>query len=575
MQERRLYLCFPLLVGMLAVAAGAGEAVPARGEVPEGFMLMLTAPGCDPGEDCDDVGPPRKIRRKFQDLAGQNTGHFGIDWGSTQKEDPGDGEPVYDFSGVTVDPWERNHKYLICHLRFFGNPWAEKFRFTDIPRYNRLLEQWAEAACRYARETYGDRVIFSTGGNERDLVAPETYRPYFPDWHYYYMDPIKAVHRGMKKAHPDNRLIIGQLCYSDRDHIGALYEAGAKGNFEILAIHAYGPRGSFVDMEQVIESHQEMAYRGDPDIPIILTEGWSCFPLPDSIDKDPTFRGGTRPYTPAEIEHYRQTVLDGWRNLTTPRPGEYDPKWVCGASYFVLNDHWGGRGWEKRARAEYDEKGNLKGFHLDGYFIGTTDPNWIKPYMRPWGLIDIEGKPKGDTIYHFPPYIPRHEVTAQLLEAKDLEILPYDPRRTMKTAPEVIAGRTYHATVRFRNLEDSPMTDLVFTCGDKSEKDYPGGTAFVFVNGRLRPDVEPSEDHLVKTRLVGDEPPKELAPGASVELQYELVFSPELAKRESNGVKKRIRPYADVYYVWEGRPYHTDAWLPRVSVRLETAAAPR
>lgn len=561
------------ILAVLAMTALAAQTMLAErapgldGVVPPGFMLMLNAPGCEPDEDCDDVGPPSAIRRKFKDIAGENVGSFGIGWGGTQKEDPGDGPNVYDFSGVKPDPYEVGREHLICHLGFFGNPWAEKFRFTDIPRYNRLLEDWAEAACRFARETYGDRVIFETGGNERDLVARETYTPHYPDWHYYYMDPVRAVHRGMKKAHPDNRLIIGQLCYSSRDHIGALYDAGAKGHFEILAIHAYGPRGSFVDMEQIIESHEEMAFRGDHDIPIILTEGWSCFPLPDSIDKDPTFRGGTRPYTPEEIEHYRQTVLDGWRNLMTPRPGEYDPKWVGGVSYFVLNDHWGGRLWEPRSRAEYDEDGNLRGFHLDGYFIGTTDPNWIKPYMRPWGLIDIEGRPKGDAIYDFPPYIPRHEIAAVLAEHGELEILPYDGRRPSKVCPEVVAGRVYHATVTFRNLEDEPMTDLVFTCGDKSEKDYPTGNAFAFINGQMRPNIALSDQHRVKTRLTSDPPPDRLAPGEGVELQYEVVFDESLAAPDRNGWKTRVRPYADVYYVWKGRPYHTDAWLPRVSVR--------
>jgi hypothetical protein len=387
------------------------------------------------------------------------------------------------------------------------------------------------------------------------------------------MDPIKAIHAGMKRAHPDNTLIIGNLCYSDRDHIGALYVGGAKSNFEVLAIHAYGPRGCHIDMEQVIESHQEMTYRGDPDIPIIITEGWSSLPLPESLDKDPSWRPGGRPYTPQEIEHYRQSVLDGWRNLTTARPGVYDPEWVCGARYFVLNDHWGGRGWASRARPEYDDEGKLKGFRLDGYWIGTSDPNFIKPFVRPWGLIDIRGRPKGDTILAFPPYIPRHRFEARLAES--LPTVGYHPRRPELTTPEVVAGEVYHAAVELTNREDTPMTQLHFRLSEKNDADFPGGYAFTFDEGKLRVHTDPGAKRLVQAELTGQPPPTEIGPGETVRLEYQVRFSPELTQPRDDGRRERVRPYVDLYYVWDGRPYHTDAWLPRVVVRGGHGSADR
>lgn len=536
-----------------------------RGTLPDGFALDIGNIGCDPEEQCDDVGPPVAIRNQFVAQSGDNYGHWGIGWGETQPEDPIDGEAVYDFSKVKPDPLEVGKKYVSCYLHHFGNPWAEEFRFSDIDRYNKHLERWAEAAARFARETYGT-TIFQAGGNERDLVAKDQYQPHFPDWHFFYMDPVKAIHRGMKKAHPDNKLMIGNLCYNDRDHIGALYAAGAKGHFEILNIHAYGPRGVHVDMEQILESRQEMEYHGDHHIPIYLTEGWSSFPLPDSVNPDlnPIWRQGGRPYTPEEVEHYRQTVLDGWRNLITPRP-EYDPKWVFGASYFVLNDHWGGKYWEGRARAEYDDNGNLRGFHLDGYFIGTSDPNWIKPLVRPWGLIDVYGEPKGDIVFEFPPYLPKHTITAELSET--LDITGYDPNRPEKTTPYVVTDTVYHATVFFQNDEDQPMTDLVFLCGDKSDADYPAGNAFENIAGQVQPAINASNQRRIRVTRTSPEPPKSLLPGESVTLTYELVFPSSVNWEEALGWKKRMRPYADVYYRWDGRIYHTDAWLPRVTVK--------
>ena len=548
----------------LGTAATAGAPPVRHGQVPEGFMLWFAAPGVDPGEPGDDQGPPRATRRAWTDQTAANVGTFGIGWADTESSDPGDGPSEYDFSGVRPQDYVLGRQHLICHLRFFGNPWADKFRFTDIPRYNRLLERWAQAACRFARERYGVS-IFETGGNERDLVHPDTYKPHYPDWHFYYMDPIKVIHRGMKRAHPGNRLMIGNLCYSDRDHIGALYCAGAKGHFEILSIHAYGARGCHLDMEQVIESHQEMAFRGDGHIPIVLTEGWSCFPLPESIDRDPVWRKGGRSYTPQEMEHYNQTVLDGWRNLMTLRPGEYDPAWVAGARYFVLNDHWGGRGWAKRAKPEYDNAGKLKGFRLDGYWIGTTDPEYIQPFLRPWGLMDIDGQPKGDALQAFPPHIPRHRFTADLHET--LGVVGYDPRHSERTCQEVVVGQTYHTRVTFTNLDKSPMTQCRFRLSDKNDADYPGGYGFTFSDGVLDVLTDAGAKRNVRATLVRGAAPEAINPGQTVLLDYEVSFAAEMARLRDDGKRERFRPYVDLYCVWQGRPYHMDAWLPRVAVR--------
>jgi hypothetical protein len=358
--------------------------------------------------------------------------------------------------------------------------------------------------------------------------------------------------------------VIGQLCYSDREHISALYDAGAKDHFEILAIHAYGKTGTHVDMEQVIESHAEMAARGDPDIPILVTEGWSCFPLPASIEHDPAFRKGPRPYTQREVEHYRGTVLDGWRNLTTPRPGEYDPAWLLGARYFVLNDHWGGRHWAERAKPDRDENGNLRGFFLDGYRIGTTDPDYIKPFMRPWGLIDIDGKPKGDTVYAFPPRVPGHTFTATL--RAELPDVPYHPQRKDWTAPEVKAETPYRVTVEFRNDDALPLTDVTLSIGEKTPGDAPEGYAFAFVNGRLHRPAPRAEGRRVTCKILTGAAPATLAPGTGFRLEAEIRFSADLATTNDRGWRNRVRPYADVYALRAGRPVHFDAWLPRVVV---------
>lgn len=535
--------------------------LPRKGQIAKGFMLTITDPGCDPGENCDDVGPYSSIRRAYKDVAGVNQGEFGINWGDTEPAAPVDGKHTYDFSRVNPTAWTLKHKYLICHLGHFGS-WADSLQKTDRAQYNRNLEAWAEAACKYAREKFGV-TLFMAGGNERDLLAESSFTPHFKNWYEYYMDPVIAIHKGMKKAGADNKLIIGNFCYTDRAHVACIYLAGGKGHFEILAVHPYGPRGMNIDLEQIIEARQELDYRGDSHIPILITEGWSSLPLPESLEKDKPWRGGSRPYTPAEVEHYRQSVLDGWRNITTPKPGYYDPKWVTGATYFVLNDHWGGRGWAARGTPQYDASGKLEGFLLDGYFIGTNDPDYLKPLLRPWGLIDIEGRPKGDTIYGFPPYIPKHSFSGKLSEK--LPLSWYDPRNKHWTAPQVSVGKTYRATVSFTNKEKTAMTGCRWSLAEKSDKDFPGGYAFAFVQGQLQTKAAPADEHYVKARLIGAAP-KSVQPGETVTLTYEVRFDNELARQDDGGNRKRVRPICDLFYIWEGRPYHTDAYLPRVTV---------
>jgi hypothetical protein len=233
----------------------------------------------------------------------------------------------------------------------------------------------------------------------------------------------------------------------------------------------------------------------------------------------------------------------------------------------VLNDFWGGRGWAARARPQYDDAGGLKGFLLDGYFIGTSDPDYVKPYLRPWGLIDVLGRPKGDTVEAFPPHIPRSRFVARLLGR--LPTVGYDPRRPELTCPEVVASQPYRAVVELANLEAEPMEQCAFRLSEKNAADFPGGYGFVYEDGVLDVFTGLKAERLVRATLLGPEPPKTIGPGQTLRLQYEVTFSERLCAPREDGKRERVRPLCDLYYLWRGRPYHTDAWLPRVT------AAPR
>jgi hypothetical protein len=134
------------------------------------------------------------------------------------------------------------------------------------------------------------------------------------------------------------------------------------------------------------------------------------------------------------------------------------------------------------------------------------------------------------------------------------------------TCPAVVAGRKYNATVEFTNLEATPMTQCHWRLSERTLADFPGGYGFVYEDGVLDVFTDEKADRGVKAKLIGRSAPRTIGAGETVRLRYEIVFDEKLAGLGEDGRRKRIRPVCDVYFVWAGRPYHADAWLPRVAV---------
>lgn len=96
---------------------------------------------------------------------------------------------------------------------------------------------------------------------------------------------------------------------------------------------------------------------------------------------------------------------------------------------------------------------------------------------------------------------------------------------------------------------------------------YQASYLTIYEDGVLTVLTDSRAERLVRARLVGARPPGTIHPGQTVRLDYEATFSPHLAALNDDSTRRRVRPYADLYFVCEGRPYHADAWLPRVAVR--------
>lgn len=538
-------LCWSAACGVMLASAAIGSSTLApcvavarmspsyRGETPAWFLLTLNAPGADysANVDADDVGPPEEVKRCMDAASGANVTHLLLDWRVCEPAAP-------ETAGARRFVWEQlahdvarvpPGRYLLVSVaaeyrwdrqRPF---WADAVLAADEAAWWQLFEGFLTAAARELRRLRPEPedIYYHPPGNEMSLTGK-------PDWAHTYMKPVKHWHAAVKRADARNRTLVGALVVGDRGHIGALYEAGLKGNFDALHIHNYDDSDgkSFLSMAQIIESHRVLEEFGDGDKRIWLGEGWSPFPLPRSIDgrEEERHRQGlgmsTEPYTytEEEIEHYRKSVIRGWYNLMTPR-ATYNPRWVLGASYFCLNDMWGAMGWSKRAVPKYDAQGNIEAWDLDGYHI-PYKPFAMEPVYRPWGLIDAHGWPKGDIIVNFPPYLPRHEFAAAV--AAEYE----------GHAARLTAGQPHVVTLRFTSDEDAPYRNCRFGM-DTRERNRHG---VIF---------EPLDDP-----WAGD-----LARGQTVERRFAVTFPAELVDQE-------VCVIGELHYTWAERiPYYASAWL--------------
>ncbi len=99
---------------------------------------------------------------------------------------------------------------------------------------------------------------------------------------------LRAAYRGIKAADPAARVVLGGTPYNNTSWLSSLYDAGAKGFFDVVATHPYVvpadappevPDTSNRTIRHVVAVHQLMAAHGDGKKPVWFTElGWSTHP---------------------------------------------------------------------------------------------------------------------------------------------------------------------------------------------------------------------------------------------------------------------------------------------------------
>jgi hypothetical protein len=531
------YIVVILLAGAISgCSTGSAQGLP---------KLWALRPVGDASGDGDDVGPPIPVQVKRYRETGATMGFTGMSWGQACPEDPGNATPVYDFSAV-----ERSSFFFpdLENLAVIGIwcDWAKEVRKTDPERYERLADHFVRSLVTHCNRL-GIR-FFSVAGNEYNLLNTT-------NWANMYVDMARHIYPSVKAVSEDNIVLAGNLSAGYEEAIQRLYDAGFKDYFDVMDIHCYSnhPRTG-VSIEQVIITYETMAKNGDGHKMIYLGEGWG----PGRSLPGVTRERREDPVTEAEIQGMRDFVVNGFRNLNTPKPG-FNPDWILGASFFTLNDNMGGMYWRDRAEPIRDRDGNIVAYNLDGYRF----PDWesLAPKFYNGGIVDFYGEPKGDLVEDFPPEVPPISFRGWVLgpNGETLEAVPEWERLPQ----EVLAEDRVTVEVMLANGGGEPI-DIRSVKLSLKGKDVPSMA--------IAPDVQDlvvaPEVRGLLVRPEGPVTKSVLGPGERATRRFTVEFP------DSAGGKS-FTLLGECDLGWKGKDYYWDCWVPvQVLAKLEVAVKP-
>ena len=182
---------------------------------------------------------------------------------------------------------------VIARLGFVPQ-WARPRDTTPTYLDASHFDAFARFAAAFARH-YREDVHYIIVWNEPNLSQEWGYRPVDPRA---YTDLLCRTYRAVKAVAPETRVLAGALAptlappgskwgMNDLAYLEAMYAAGAKDCFDILAVHAYGwtfppdapPAEDAINFARTELLRDIMVRHGDAAKPIIITEGgWNDHP---------------------------------------------------------------------------------------------------------------------------------------------------------------------------------------------------------------------------------------------------------------------------------------------------------
>ncbi len=219
--------------------------------------------------------------------------------------EPEEGEFNWGHSDAVIEHAENQGLTVIARLGWvpgWARPKPERqettLTYLDADHYDDFADFVAAFAARYR-----GRVNHIIVWNEPNLSFEWGYRPVDPEG---YVELLRAVYPRAHVANPDVIVLAGALAptlepeesavgLSDLAYLGRMYQAGAAGYFDALAVHAYGltfppeepPAPDAINFRRVELLYEVAVAYGDGGKMIYVTEaGWN---------DHPRWAGGVRP----------------------------------------------------------------------------------------------------------------------------------------------------------------------------------------------------------------------------------------------------------------------------------------
>ena len=194
---------------------------------------------------------------------------------------------------LVIDHANRQGLTVIARLGFVPE-WARPEESHHLYLPEESYEAFGLYAAEFARR-YQGKVSHIIIWNEPNLSLEWGFRPVDPAG---YVEMLKVVYPMVKEAAPEMLVLAGALAptldppgsewsMNDLNYLQGMYDAGAAGHFDILAIHAYGlgfdadepAHGSVVNFRRAELLREIMVRNGDGDKTAMITEGgWNDHP---------------------------------------------------------------------------------------------------------------------------------------------------------------------------------------------------------------------------------------------------------------------------------------------------------
>ncbi len=207
--------------------------------------------------------------------------------------EPSRGRFDWHHADIVVDHANRQGLKVIARLGFVPR-WARPKETTPTYLDEGHFQDFADYVGAFVRHFRG-RVHYVIIWNEPNLGVEWGYRKVDPAE---YVEMLRMAYAAAKEADPTVKVLAGALAptlappdsgwgWNDLDYLQKMYDHGASGYFDILAVHAYGwhfppdapPSPDTVDFARTVLLRQIMVRNGDASKPIIITEGgWNDHP---------------------------------------------------------------------------------------------------------------------------------------------------------------------------------------------------------------------------------------------------------------------------------------------------------